>query len=294
MILGAFYGFSTATMKVSIDFGGSTIDIVRWKGATPFMVRSFERFPNLATKSLSDILRVMKFQWHGVEKIFVTGGKSSFFPKKINDVPIIGVSEIDAIGQGGNFLLQKSNFSSTFKKAKNFLVVSMGTGTCMVRVRKKKNGNPECKHVGGTGVGGGTFIGLSKALLQETRPQKLMEMFQRGNRNKVDLSVKDIVGRGIGFIPGHATASNLAKLAREINFSKADVAAGILNLIGQTIGTTSTFAARSEKSDFILLTGKLTRIEQLIDIVKNVSTFYKMPMLIPKDADYVSAFGAAQ
>lgn len=279
-------------MIVSIDFGGSTIDAVCWKKNRPVLIRSFERFPHFVSKGLADVMKALKVNLSEVEKIFVTGGKSRFFPKKLNTIPVIKVSEIEAIGRGGYFLLQQHPKAGSFKKARRFLVISMGTGTCMVQVDQGKR-RASFQHIGGTGVGGGTFLGLAKSLLEETDSKRLRTMFQRGDKKKVDVSVGDIVGSGIGVVPADATASNLAKLSREIVFSKADVAAGIVNLIGQTIGITATFAARAHKCDFVLLTGKLTRIEQITDVVRETGRLYKIPMIVPRNADYVSAFGAA-
>lgn len=296
MILELFYVFSTSTMKVSIDFGGSTIDIVCWKGKRPLKICSFERFSDFASKGLKglpDVMEAMKIQSGDVEKIYVTGGKSRFFPAKMERVPVIKVAEIEAIGRGGFFLLQQSRLAERFKKAARFLVVSMGTGTCMVQVRQGKHGAAWFEHIGGTGVGGGTFLGLAKSLLKETDLGRLRKMFRRGDRSKVDLSVGDIVGSGIGVVPAEATASNLARLARVVDFSKNDVAAGIVNLIGQTIGITAAFAARAHGCDFVLLTGKLTRIEQITDVVKETGRMYKIQMFVPPNADYVSSLGAA-
>jgi len=101
---------------------------------------AFGKFINTNRLQLSDISRVM-----------VTGVGSSYLNERIYNIPTGKVEEFYAIGMGGLFL-------SGLSKA---VVVSMGTGTAFVRA--EKNGN--VKHLGGTGVGGGTLLGLSNRML---------------------------------------------------------------------------------------------------------------------------------
>ena len=108
----------------------------------------------------------------------------------------------------------------------------------------------------------------------------------------MDLSVKDIVGEGIGRVSADATASNLGKLAREIDFSREDLAAGIINLIGQTIGSAAAFAARSEGVTRVILIGKLTRAEAVTNVVKNILKSFDLEVLVPDKADVAVAIGA--
>ncbi|KKT76949.1 MAG: hypothetical protein UW70_C0007G0006 [Candidatus Peregrinibacteria bacterium GW2011_GWA2_44_7] len=221
-----------------------------------------------------------------IDRIFVTGGKSHLSPDSFGGVDIIRVNEIEAIGRGGEWLLHSMHLEGP---KEGFLTVSLGTGTCMVL---SKNG--QRTHVGGTGVGGGTFLSLCRLLLKEKDPQKVISLFNEGDLRRVDLSVEDIVGRGIGRISSDVTASNLGKLAYgdEIDFTKADLAAGITNLIGQTIATAAVFAALAHKVDTIVLTGKLTRIQPIVDTILNVGQLYQRHMILPPQADFVSAIGA--
>ncbi|KKR26081.1 MAG: hypothetical protein UT55_C0018G0011, partial [Candidatus Peregrinibacteria bacterium GW2011_GWE2_39_6] len=68
--------------------------------------------------------------------------------------------------------------------------------------------------------------------------------------------------------------------------------AGITNLIGQTIAIASVFAAQAEYLNTIVLTGKLTRIKSIVDIIFEVGKVYGLKMILPKNADYVGAIGA--
>lgn len=282
---------------ISLDFGASTTDIVVWKNGEIEKIFSFE--PEEIPKALEDFLLQQKKLIKDVDKIYVTGGRSRSIPDIFQKIPIVKVSEIEAIGRGGMWLVAGV-------KSDNLLVVSMGTGTCMVKCQKSKiksqksgqNSKAKISHIGGTGIGGGTFLALAREILGVTDIGKLICMFKKGDRWRVDLSVEDIVGGGIGIVPGNVTASNLGKLSRdvwqgeEIKFSNADKAAGIANLIGQTIATAAVFAARAEGVKTIVLGGKLSRIEKITEIIFEVGKIYNISIILPKNADYVSAIGA--
>lgn len=292
-------------MDLSIDFGASTIDVIYWenkivKGLIQrkfLCIKSFERAEFFGDHDLKSFFKRAEINLKKIEKIFVTGGRSRLYPDKIGGVPLVKISEIEAIGRGGYYMWKADGLAGAKRRglgnsSKPFLVVSMGTGTCMVKVEVGDKGYVKSNHVGGTGVGGGTFMGLSKLLLAEKDPLKLQKLFKNGNKDKVDLSVKDIIGSGIGLVPADATASNLGKLAREVDFSDADLASGIENLIGQTIGILAVFAAKASGSSCILLTGKLTRMKSIVQIIQKIGEIYQVPIFLPTDAAYVGSFGA--
>ncbi len=291
LILKMIYGF-TLNMIYSVDFGGSTIDVVSWEKGKVQKIRSFERYPKYKSVKPVKFLESQKQLFRNAEIIYVTGGKSRSLPANFSGIPLEKVNEIEAIGRGGYMLFQDAVPARERQKIIRLLVVSMGTGTCMVEVRMGTKGYLGSRHVGGTGVGGGTFMGLAKQLLGETTPAELKKMFARGDKGKVDLSVYDIVGGGIGIVPAEATAANLARISREIRFTKNDLAAGIVNLIGQTIGILAVFAARAHKCDLVVLTGKLTEMEQVTESVLYTGKMYKVKMCVPGQAGYVAAFGA--
>lgn len=275
---------------ISLDFGASTTDLIYWQDQK---IKKIETLKSSSISQLEDFLKIKKIDLRKIDQISITGGKSRKFNSKIQGVPIKKVGEIEAIGKGGFWLL-KEGFSPVPSTLDPILVVSMGTGTCLVKAgyRGKKLKSLKCQHLGGTGVGGGTFLGLAKELLGEMDIPSLIKMFKQGKKENVDLSVREIIGGGIGIIKGSVTASNLAKLTREINFSKADLAAGIANLIGETIGVAAVFAARAEGIKKIVLTGKLTRIEKILETILEVGKIYRTEMIVPKNAEFVSAIGA--
>ncbi|HAU40236.1 MAG: pantothenate kinase, type II pantothenate kinase [Candidatus Peregrinibacteria bacterium GW2011_GWF2_43_17] len=259
-------------MLLSIDFGGSTTDAIYWDQDEVLSLKTFE----------SKDLDLSKLNFADVDKIFITGGKSGFMKENFSNILVVKVGEIEAIGCGGRALTGGEEA---------ILVVSMGTGTCMVESRIT-NGGIKVKHLGGTGVGGGTFVGLGKELLGISDIDELLRLGAKGSSENVDISVKEIVGSGIGRISADATASNLGKLSSEINFKREDLAAGIINLIGQTIGVSVAFAAQAGKISKVVLTGKLTKAVVISDIVFDIVKSYGVEVFIPENAPYVSAIGA--
>ena len=142
---------------IGIDVGGSTTKIVGFQRedagyslVQPLFVRAtdpitsiygaFGRFTNENDLSLGDI-----------ERVVMTGVGSSYITKPIYSLRCDTVPEFRSIGLGGLYL-------SGLERA---VVVSMGTGTAIVYAEKDK----EPEYLGGTGVGGGTLVGLSKKML---------------------------------------------------------------------------------------------------------------------------------
>lgn len=272
-------------MHFSIDFGASTIDVVRWQNGDYSVLKTIEYDGSFEIANLEQFLIEHGFETEmkGVEKIFVTGGRSKFYASQSENIE--AVPEIDAIGRGGKFLL--AHMLKNIAPVEDVVVVSMGTGTCLVHVQNEK-----CTHLGGTGVGGGTFLALNKQLLGLSDLDEVKALYTQGHRENVDLSVAEIIGEGIGIVSGNVTASNLGKIARNVEFDKEDLAAGIVNLIGQTIATAACFAAKSVNCETIVLAGKLARIDGIVDVIYRAAEVYGLQVVLPPDADYASAIGA--
>ena len=294
-------------MFLSLDFGGSTLDVVLWDKSMKIQRTWSYESEDFRKAKMEEILGKLEVDWGKVGQIYATGGKTYFWINKyqpigVGMIPVKRVDEIEAIGRGGFYLWQRQ-FKDGLKDLP-ILVVSMGTGTCMVKVSRRgqlgkqprqhveQASQIECLHIGGTGIGGGTFLGLARELLKETEVEKLVDWFKKGRKEKVDLSVRDIVGRNIGIIPADLTASNLGRLSREIEFEREDLAAGMVNLIGQTIAMVAVFAAKSEGISQVVLTGKLTRIEPILGVVKKIGRLYGIKFVKPKRAEIVGAVGA--
>ncbi|MEZ4735246.1 MAG: hypothetical protein R3E79_49760 [Caldilineaceae bacterium] len=148
-------------------------------------------------------------------------------------------------------------------------------------------------HVTGTAVGGGTMLGLGRLLIGSIDPQEIDELAQTGNSNGVDLSLADVITGPIGTLPAEATAVNFGRMVRTTAApSRADLAAGIVTLIGQTIALIAINAARSLPTTQIVITGHLTDMVTIRRMLTAVGALYGQTMQMPTNAGYATALGA--
>ncbi|MFH1470811.1 MAG: hypothetical protein ABIF01_03620 [Candidatus Micrarchaeota archaeon] len=187
----------------------------------------------------------------------------------------MSVGEIESIGLG----------ASTLAKLSKCVVASMGTGTAIVRVDGKK-----CFHVGGTGVGGGTIVGLGEKMLGIKEAEKIGNLALKGKLERVNITVGNVYGGGVGIVPPDATASNMAKANK---CSKEDLALGILDLVGETAGVLACFAARDAGVKEIVFVGAVPTIPGMRDILERTTCMFGFKAIIPEEARFSTAFGAA-
>jgi len=264
---------------IGIDVGGSTTKIVGFDGKkllNPQLVKAtdpvasiygaFGKFTSENSISLSNIERVM-----------ITGVGATFVDTTIYGLKTVHVNEFDATGRGGLYL-------SGLDEA---IIVSMGTGTAIVHA--------DCNgmtHLGGTGVGGGTLIGLAKKMLAMQEVEHIAELAKEGNLDNVDLRIEDITERVISpSLSNSTTASNFGKVSDIA--SRADIALGIVNLVFETIAMMSIFSARQKSVTEIVLTGNLSVLPQTKDTFLGLGTMFGVNFTIPKNSTYATVVGTA-
>ena len=134
-------------------------------------------------------------------------------------------------------------------------------------------------------------MGLARKMLNITSINTLIDKASLGQLDRVDLTVGDIAGGSLDNLPASITASNFGKLSDEAR--DEDIALAICNLVGQTIGVLGISAARASHINNIILTGKLSGIKPLKEILNRVADLYQSEFLIPSNADFATAIGAA-
>lgn len=265
-------------MILGIDIGGTTTKIAGFKGKNVCGVLTVQANDPITSASgaLGKFINEFSLPLDKIESIAVTGVGANALPEKLFGIPVQLVEEFTAIGLGGLFLagIDRS------------VVVSMGTGTALVLAD-----GSHVKHLGGSGVGGGTLIGLSRYILNTTEFENIVELAKGGSLNKIDLNISDISKRSLGDIPLSATASNFGKHLD--NASQSDLALGLINLVCQTIGMMAVFASREHKTNKIVLTGKLVKLPQAKEIFHRLGKLFGKEFLIPENAEYSTAVGAA-
>lgn len=267
---------------IGIDVGGSTTKIVGFRHLTdgkrelisPLYVRAtdpvtsaygaFGKFTALSHLELSDIRRVL-----------VTGVGSSAIGNSLYNLPCSRVEEFVSIGRGGLFL-------SGLDEA---IVVSMGTGTALVHA--KSDGT--ATYLGGTGVGGGTLVGLSKLLLKMDSIEHIQALTEEGDLANIDLRIGDIMKGGV--MPQEMTAANFGNVSDLA--TKSDIALGLSNMIFETVGMLAIFAARAHALKDIVLTGNLSAYRTCRDTFANLSEMFGVRFLIPENSRFATVIGAA-
>jgi pantothenate kinase (EC 2.7.1.33) len=263
---------------IGIDIGGTTTKIVGYskgKIISPILVKATDpvasvygalgRFLNDNSLSLSD-----------VKKIMVTGVGSSYLTDGLLGIPTAKTDEFQAVGMGGLFL-------SGLEKA---IVVSMGTGTAFVMADHDR-----VVHLGGTGIGGGTLLGLSNRMLNIRNFDDIIKMAEGGNLEHIDLTIGDISRDRVTNLLPDTTASNFGKMSDLA--TKSDIAMGIINLVFQAIGMMAVFATRIEHVNDVVLTGNLTNVPQAKEVFEKLSALFGVNFITPENAEYATAVGAA-
>jgi type II pantothenate kinase len=265
-------------MVIGIDIGGTTTKIVGLDKGALVQLQTVQASDPVASASgaLGKLLDSSRLSFSSIDEVIVTGIGSSAIKSTLMGLPVRRVDEFIAIGLGGLFL-------SKLSKA---VVVSMGTGTAIVRAVGK-----EITHLGGTGVGGGTLIGLARCILNVSEIGNIIDLATTGSLERIDLAIGDITAVKVGNLPISATASNFGKVSD--NAGRGDYALGILNLIFQTIGVLAVFAARANGEKEIVLIGKLAHIPQAKQIFQGLSDLYHVAFHIPRNAEYATAVGTA-
>ncbi len=88
------------------------------------------------------------------------------------------------------------------------------------------------------------------------------------------------------------TAANFGNLAEDANC--ADVAAGVVNLVLQAIGTMTVLACcRCCDTKTVVLTGSMTTLDQVKPNFENFERLYGIHYIIPDNATFATAIGAA-
>jgi type II pantothenate kinase len=167
-----------------------------------------------------------------------------------------------------------------------YLLVSLGTGVSVTLVRGGTGAR-----VGGTALGGGSLVGLGRLLLGTADFAQVVELARRGDRRRVDLSVGDLYGSGVGPLPPDVPASHFAKLD---STAPEDVAAALVGAIGHNLGLICGQLALSHAARAVLYCGStLAGNEPLREVLAWQTGAYGIAVRFPEHGAYCGALGAA-
>ena len=264
-------------IKVGLDIGGSTTKIVGMQDGKMIaseIVRAADPVTS-AFGAVGKLINDNSFSVNDIEQINITGVGAGFPQAPILGIKTVVVEEFKATGLGGLFL----------SGLDHAIVVSMGTGTAYLEANKDS-----VRHIIGSGVGGGTLVGLGLALTGTADAVKLSDMATSGDIVKCDLTIGDISKKVITGLPMNATASNFGKAAEDL--SREDKMAGVFNLVYQAVGTIAVMASRQVDLKDIVFTGQLTDLKECQQYLLPFEDLYGVNMIVPENAVYATALGS--
>lgn len=265
---------------LGIDIGGSTTKIVglRPDGSVIAMHRIQAQDPITSLYgALGSFLFNHGLQLSDVQRIALTGVGASYVDSNIYGIPTEVVQEFTAVGTGGLALGHQ-------EKA---VVVSMGTGTAFILAEKGK----EMRHLCGSGVGGGTMAGLCSRLCGTRKYEQIIKLSAEGDINNIDLTVGDITRNTHPSLPLDITAANFGNVSD--GATAGDFAAGVINMVLQSIGTTAVMACRACGCDTVVLTGFMTNLPQAQECFSLFTRLHGIRFIIPENATFATSIGAA-
>ena len=272
---------------IGIDVGGTTTKIVgfRKSGDAPELIApQFVRATDPVTSvygAFGKFTAQNGLELTDIDRILTTGAGSTFLSKPIYNLDCRHVPEFNCIGIGGLWL----------SGLRDAIVVSMGTGTALIHAHYDGS-RAMTEYLGGTGMGGGTLVGLCRKLLGVDNVDHIEQLAADGDLGNIDLRIKDISRHHLyDGINENLTASNFGNVSDLA--TPSDMALGIANMIAETVAMLSIFAARSYQISDIVLTGNLTAIAPIRRVFEGLSESFGVRFHIPENAQFGTVIGAA-
>lgn len=253
--------------RYALDIGGTLIKLVYTtvfksgeNGSIPEVLLNFTKY-----LSIEECLTFIKQQWthrSPDDVIHCTGGgsfKHAETLQKALGVRVKRTDEMHSLIFGCDFLLQNNEDESftyhheaigieryQYKPVAResiypFLLVNIGTGISVLKVDSPTT----FERVGGSSMGGGSFIGLGSLLTEAQSFDQLLLMADSGDHRKCDTLVSDIYGGGYDNLnlPGDLIAGSFGKCNRldprkpcQESPKGEDIARSLLLMISNNIG----------------------------------------------------------
>ena len=266
MIIGIDVGIST-TKIVGIDDDGRVVSPVRIKATDPVtsLYGAFGKY-----------LYDNHLKLDSIEQVMITGVGAAYIDGPIYGLPTAKAEEFIADGLGARYETDIDRM----------IVVSMGTGTSLVQCD-----GSDIRHIGGVGVGGGTLTGLSRIMLKTDDMRHIIALAKKGNISNIDVTIGDISPNPLPNLPKTATASLFGNA--QSNASREDIAAGIIRMVLQSIGSGCILAALNSGIKKFVLIGNLTLLPQCHEVYPGLEKLYGVHFIIPKHSEFCTAIGAA-
>lgn len=262
-------------MIVGIDAGGTLIKVAYTKNGMPH----FYKYPIAEIGQVADWVNGL-----ADAEICITGGKSGVLLSLL-DKEAKEMVEFEATHLGVQFLLKRMDRSDS-----SYLLTNVGTGTSIHCIENNRQ-----ERIGGTGIGGGTLVGLSRLLTGVADYDEMVSLARLGSRERIDLKVKHIYEGKTPPISGELTASNFGNKIFEIadELTTEELLAAVIGLVGETVSTISVQAAKHCQSSTIIYIGSSFFQNPLLkEVVESYTVLRGAVPLFLENGEYSGAVGA--
>ncbi|MCF3944398.1 type II pantothenate kinase [Oceanobacillus alkalisoli] len=261
--------------RIGIDAGGSLIKLA-YVEQSQLHVKTY---PYQDKNSFVNWLHMLAPDTH----VYGTGGRWEEL-SKILQQPTVTTAEFPSIVRGTDYLLSKET-----NVPEEYILVNIGTGTSIFHVN-----NGEFERVLGSGVGGGTWLGIELLLAGCGKTfRELVELSASGNHYHVDLLVKDIYGEQHAPLTQELTAANFGKIQFLNESSQADQLRALTQLIGEVIISLAATVMNSKDVRKVVFIGSTIQgnkpLRDVLSIFREMLAYE--PIFLDKGA-YAGAIGS--
>ena len=194
------------------------------------------------------------------------------------------IKEFEANAKGAHFMMAnryKGWLSSP-------IIACLGTGTSIIY------SNDEIRHLGGTALGGGFFMGLIDKLFNLRDYHDILKLAKSGNRYNIDLKVADIYDKEdprVDSLFREFTAASFSNI--KPNAQKQDLIHSILCMLGENIGTIVCLYAEKEHAENIIFCGGFLKDNRILGrILMSICGFHKKKGHFIRNPEFMGAVGA--
>ena len=224
------------------------------------------------------------------EKYNFTGGRAFNFHEKFLkqiDSNLLNEFQSNSKGIEALYLLNKK------KILPDSLIINIGTGTSVLLKKQ------EFKHIGGSALGGGFFMGFIKLLYDIDDFQEAIKLAEKGDRYNIDLKVSDIYepkDHRVNLVFREFTASSFGKIEQNIDINtvkKEDVINSLICLIGENLGSTANLMAKNHNINTLVFCGGFLRNNKILQrIFSAICGINKKKAIFLKNSEFCGALGA--
>ncbi|MGE7834927.1 type II pantothenate kinase [Viridibacillus arvi] len=267
------------TKAIGIDAGGT---LTKLAYENEFGELVLEHFPSNDLQAVTDWIS----NHPEIEEIGLTGGRAEQVKNLLKEVKSIHyIVEFEATLKGVRYQLIQHGHQ--FDRS---IITNVGTGTSIHFM----NGETH-NRVGGTGIGGGTLVGLAALTTGIYDYHEIIKKAQYGERQEIDLLVQDIYQGMDTPIAGTLTASNFGKMGIDEtkNHPIENILATVQGLVGEVITTLSIQLAEQNQVEHIIYIGTtLNENEALKKVIANYTILKKKTPIFLEDHGFSGAIGA--